>query len=165
MTWAVPRDWTDVPFYAVQPVQPFRGVEQEHELLDAEHDLERLDMERTEEDSIIVSMDEEDEVDERRGDNEPPHWPPHEPATVQIATDLSVISRQAVKTGKALDDRLRVLIVRRKLEGFTRKQTAADLGVSESSVQREWTHYRMHGTTDRTIPSTVVTVLQQEVLT
>ena len=114
----------------------------------------------------------EDEVDERRGDNEPPHWPPHEPATVQIATDLSVISRQAVKTGKALDDRLRVLIVRRKLEGFTRKQTAADLGVSESSVQREWKHYRMHGTTDRTIPShetrgrpTVVTVLQQEVLT
>jgi len=47
MTWAVPRDWTDVPFYAVQPVQPFRGVEQEHELLDAEHDLERLDMART----------------------------------------------------------------------------------------------------------------------
>ena len=115
MAWAVPLDWTDVPFYAVQP---FRGVEQEHELLDAEHDLERLDMERTEEDSIIVSMDEEDEVDERRGDNEPPHWPPHELAAVQI------VSRQAVKTGKALDDRLRILIVRRKLEGFTRKQTS-----------------------------------------
>ena len=60
----------------------------------------------------------EDEVDERRGDNEPPHWPPHELAAVQI------VSRQAVKTGKALDDRLRILIVRRKLEGFTRKQTS-----------------------------------------
>jgi len=42
----------------------------------------------------------EDEVDERRGDNEPPHWPPHEPAAVQCGVSWKGSPENRPRSGR-----------------------------------------------------------------